>query len=230
MRLLGIRHEQSCNGILMDEPWIKISFYDSRGQKDDSGELYDKLLTDRFLLKVPRVGEYIWFPSKVEGHTAWVVDEIAHWVGYETSRTHRAAAFCTPVKESKEMREGRMTLSVGVGVVYALGYTMYKKVSEATWEEVKPERYEKVLEEIAEDVREVLRVLKRRRDIVDFEVTADLGENRMHLTKFKEVVLMIKTKSSPSDIEHTKLLLSVDREGKNLYSRHITVNPLSAMD
>ena len=30
---------------------------------------------------IPKVGEYIWFSKERLGHTSWVVEDVAHWVG-----------------------------------------------------------------------------------------------------------------------------------------------------
>lgn len=33
------------------------------------------------LFSIPRVDEYIWFSEKRQGHSSWIVSEVAHHVG-----------------------------------------------------------------------------------------------------------------------------------------------------
>lgn len=33
------------------------------------------------VFQIPRVGEYIWFTKERNGHTSWIVEDVAHKVG-----------------------------------------------------------------------------------------------------------------------------------------------------
>jgi hypothetical protein len=56
------------------------------------------------VLQVPRVGEYIWFSEERLGHTSYIVEQVAHWVGMGDGMMdyQNVALFVIPTNQYKE--------------------------------------------------------------------------------------------------------------------------------